>query len=247
MRAEDVDLVRHLPLFTGLEPAQLPDLLTGAMLQRFPRETELFRQDERPDFLHVLLEGSVELIGTTDDRESIIEILTPVDTFILAAVLGDTPYLMSAKVLEKARILMLPAPTLRRQIIERPQLALTMLASLAGQFRAMVRQVKDMKLRTTTERLAAYLLRLHGARPPGTPVALPVSKRILASRLAMAPENLSRAFAALRGHGITVRGTTIVVVDPAALRAFALPEERQPASGSNNANDDNLDETLIQG
>ena len=232
MRSEDIALVRHVPLFAGLEPLQLPELLSGAMLQRFPRETELFRQGDRPDFLHVLLEGKVELFASASGgRESIIEILTPVDNFILAAVLSDTPYLMSARVLEPSRILMLPALTLRTQITEQPKLALTLLSSMAVQFRTMVRQIKDMKLRTTTERLAAYLLHLHEGQAAGRAVILPVSKRVLASRLAMAPENLSRAFATLRSHGVIVRGNSVVLEDPRKLRAFCNPDPTTNGGG----------------
>jgi len=224
MRTREIDLIRHLPLFAEVPPDQLPELLASALLQRFPRDTQLFQQGDQPDFLHILVEGTVELFAVSaDGRETVIEILTPVDSFILAAVLLDTPYLMGAKVLEPARILMLPAQRLRAEIARRPGLALTMLASMAGQFRTMVKQIKDMKLRTGTQRLAAYLLRLHGhgAAADGG-ITLPVSKRVLAARLAMAPENLSRAFATLREHGVAVRGNTIFLSDIPGLEAYCM-------------------------
>ncbi len=223
MRSQDIHLIRHLPLFVEVPPDQMPELLQSALLQRFPPGTRLFGQGEVPDFLHILIEGVVELYAVSaEGRESTIELLSPVDSFILAAVLLDTEYLMAARVLEPARILMLPAQHLRGEITRRPKLALAMLASMAGQFRTMVRQIKDMKLRTGTQRLAAYLLRLH--RTGGTPVTLPASKRVLAGRLGMAPENLSRAFAALREHGVAVQGGTIQLTNIPALEAYCLPD-----------------------
>jgi CRP/FNR family transcriptional activator FtrB len=225
MRSRDLEIVGALSCFEGLDEEQLNLVTAGALLQRFPRETVLFEQGERADFLHVLVEGSVMLYGSTlDGRETVIEILTPVDTFILAAALTDTPYLMSAKVLEPSNILMLPARNLREQMALQPRLALAMLASLASQFRRMVRQIKDLKLRTSTQRLAAFLL--HLADPPvdGATVELPVNKQVLASRLGMTPENLSRAFAALAEQEIQIKGRTVVVGSIERLRNYCHPD-----------------------
>ena len=148
MRTQDINHIRHLPFFADISPDQLPELMESALLQSFPAGTQLFLQGDIPDFFHILVEGKIELfVVSADGRESTIEILSPVDSFILAAVLLDTPYLMGARVLESARILMLPAKRLRSEISQRPKLALAMLASMAGQFRAMVKQIKDLKLR----------------------------------------------------------------------------------------------------
>ena len=224
MRTRDIDLIRHLPLFADVSPDQMPNLLASALLQRFPAGTQLFNQGDMPDFLHVLVEGSAELFAVSaDGRETTIEIATAVDSFIFAAVLLDTPYLMGAKVLESARILMLPARNLRAEIVRSPKLALSMLASMATQFRTMVKQIKDMKLRTSTQRLAAYLLRLH-RKSGGDKVSLPMSKRVLAGRLAMAPENLSRAFATLRDYGVAVHGGAISLTDIPRLEEYCLPD-----------------------
>jgi len=225
MRLADLDLVRDLPFFNGLEDGQLAELMRGALLQRLPKDTELFEQGDRPDFLHILIEGTVELhASSSDGRETVIELVTPVDSFILAAVLTDTPYLMSARALEPVQILMVPAHWLRQQIMQQPRLALAMMASLAGHFRRMVRQVKDLKLRTSTQRLGAWLLQQMPEGEGTGAFDLPVSKQVLAARLGMSPENLSRAFAALGDHGVHVRGRQVVVEDAGKLRIFCHPD-----------------------
>lgn len=225
MRPKDVETIRALACFEELDDEQLAAVTSGCLLQRFPRETVLFEQGERPDFLHVLVEGAVMLYGSSaEGRETVIEILTPVDTFILAAALTDTPYLMAAKALEPSTILMLPARNLREQVAAQPKLALVMMASLASQFRRMVRQIKDLKLRTSTQRLAAYLLRLAVPAADGVTVELPVNKQVLASRLGMTPENLSRAFAALAEQDIHIKGRAVTVGSIERLRAYCSPD-----------------------
>lgn len=218
MKPDDIDQLVRLSLFADVPRDTLVSLTRGALLQRYPGGTQIIRQGEKPDFLHVLLEGSVEMIGADrEGRETIVEILRPVDCFILAAVLTDTAQLMSARVVEPARLLLIPAEALRHEIQGDHRLALTMLGSLARQFRMMVREIKGLKLRNATQRLGCYLLALH-EETGETSFALPVDKRRLAARLGMTPESLSRAFANLRNYGITASGRKISIKNPDILR-----------------------------
>jgi CRP/FNR family transcriptional activator FtrB len=86
----------------------------------------------------------------------------------------------------------------------------------------MVRQIKDLKLNSATERLGCYLLALGEQRGAGTDgpvtVTLPVEKALLATRLGTTPENLSRAFANLRPAGVRTSGCTVTITDMAQLR-----------------------------
>jgi CRP/FNR family transcriptional activator FtrB len=225
MQPEDFEKLHEVSLFADLSVDTLRELTKGAFLQRFPAQTVLFRQGDVPDFFHVLLEGSVQLTGMApDQRETVVDILKPVDAFMPAAVLTNTANLVSAKVVHPARILMLPAPALRETIARDPQLSLAMLASLSRQYRSMVKQVKDLKLRTSTQRLGCYLLALAEENGSNGAVELPHDKRLIAARLGMTPESLSRAFSALRKLGVEVRGHRIRLVDVSKLRQYCMPD-----------------------
>jgi len=84
-----------------------------------------------------------------------------------------------------------------------------------------VKELKNQKLRTSVERLANWLIKVNNIQKHGTYIELPYEKRILASRLGMTPENLSRGFATLSEQGIKVDGGRIVFVDMAKLEQFA--------------------------
>lgn len=212
MRPEDFERLREHSLFADISAGAMATLGQGALLQRFPRGTVLFEQGDGPDFLHVLIDGSVELIGVAAGmRETVVEIIEPVDAFISAAVLTGQPYLMTARVVHPARLLLLPADAFRAAIVGDPTLAVTMLSSLSRQYRMLVRQITSLKLRTSTQRLACYLLTLT-SQPDGTATfELPYDKRRIAARLGMSPENLSRAFAALRPFGVEVQGNRVTL------------------------------------
>jgi CRP/FNR family transcriptional activator FtrB len=226
MQPEDFEKLRHLALFSNLTLETLRAITEAALLQRFPSQTVLFRQGEDPDFLHVLLEGSIQLIGTSLDlRETVVEILKPVDAFMPAAVLTMTPYLVSAKVVHPARILLLPGPALREKIALDATLAVAMVGSLSRQYRGLLRQVKDLKLRTSTQRLGCHLLALAAANGNGGVIELPHDKRLIAARLGMTPESLSRAFSALRKLGVEVHGHRVRLTDIESLREQCVPDQ----------------------
>lgn len=234
MEASDRDWIARNPVFQSLGEGDLNVLLGDAVVHDQPADTVLFHQGQRPDFLHVLIEGRVGLMGVgMDDRQVVVEFMEPGESFILAAVLTDAPYLMAARTIQRSRVLLIPAGTLREHVSANGRLAAAMLASLSRHYRMMVRQVKDLKLHSATERLGCYLLALGeqgaGGRDGPVTVTLPVEKALLATRLGTTPENLSRAFANLRSAGVTTSGGTVTIVDMVRLRnacalAAAIPD-----------------------
>lgn len=223
MLTKNADRVRALPLFTSAAPETFDRLSQGAFLQRFPAGTTLLMEGDPVDFLYVILEGAVELHASWNDKDTTLSILRPVSTFILAAVILDSPALMSARTLERSEILMIPGDTLRRQAAEDNALSQAVSAEMAGCYRGLVRVIKNLKLRGGVERLANYLL-TQRARQGSDRIELPHEKRVLASLIGMTPENLSRAFNTLQPYGVVVKGATVTLTKPRDLERLAKPD-----------------------
>jgi len=223
MRDTDLDRVKALPLFAGVSPDVFRRLTGGAFLQRFPAGTTLLLEGDRVDFLYVLLDGTVELQGAWRDRETTLAVLRPVSTFILAAVVLDADGLMSARTLERSEILMLSGEVIRRTMKEDSDFAFAVSQELAGCYRGLVRSIKNQKLRGGVERLANYLITQRIRQGGEDTITLQYEKRVLAALLGMTPENLSRAFASLGSHGVTVRGPTVTFTRLDALERLARP------------------------
>lgn len=220
---EDDAEMRRLPLFARVSPARIDSLLRGAVVENFPAQATVVREGEMPRFLHLVLEGSLEMFASHRGREASLAVIGPGRSFILAAVLLDRPYLKSVRVLEATRILMIPAASIRAGFAEDLGLARTLGEELALSYRGMVKELKNQTLRKRLERLSNWLL-AQDAQSGGTGrFTLPFEKKVLASRLGMAPEVLSRAFVSLAASGVAVRGATITFEDRAALRALARP------------------------
>jgi len=219
--------LREVAIFRSLDVRLLTRLGTIGEIAVLAPRTELFRQGETPAALHFLLHGQVILSGSVPDgTQAVIEVLTPGACFVVASVLIDRPYLVSATTVAAARILKLEAAALRAMIRSDPEIALALVGTLARNYRSMTRQIRDLKLRTTTQRLGCYLLSLIADRTLAPArVRLPFHKALLAGRLGCRQDSLSRAFAALRELGVETRGSTIIVHDVARLEAYATPDE----------------------
>ena len=222
MQSPDMETIRKLALFQDCAQETFDELMRISFLQRFPQGVLLISENEPADFLHVVLEGLVEMYGASGGRETTLSFVRPVSTFILAAVLKDQINLQSARTLERSRILMIPAQAVREAMQQDRAFMTSIVAELATGYRRAVKELKNQKLRTSSERLANWLL-AHGRESGNGTVRLAMEKRVLASRLGMTPENLSRAFAALREVGVRVEGNTIRLEDIDTLTDYAQP------------------------
>jgi CRP/FNR family transcriptional activator FtrB len=222
MTESELQDIRDLGLFADMAAENFESLMRCAYVQSFPPRIELISEGEPADFLHVVLSGSVDLFSSWNGRETSMATVRPVSTFILAATVRDAPYLMSARTLEKSRIVLLPSQDVRAVFDADGGFARAIVTELAQCYRSVVKNTKDLKLRTSLERLANYLLRQHGHLGAGA-FDLRMEKRRLASFLGMTPENLSRAFKGLEPYGVTVTGSRIHIENTNDLSRFAKP------------------------
>ncbi|WP_372838599.1 helix-turn-helix domain-containing protein [Phaeovulum sp.] len=222
MRDSELAQIRQLPLFRTMADDSFALLMRAAYDQTFPAFVQLIEQGAEPDFLHIVVEGSVELFARWQDRETTMAVVRPVSSFILAACIKDAPYLMAARTLEKTRIILLPSVDLRAVFQTDHKFAMATINELASCYRSVVRHAKDIKLRNARERLAAYILRKTRDSKSASFI-IPVEKRLLASYLGVTPESLSRTMKSLQEVGAKVDGQRVIITDRKALEAVAHP------------------------
>lgn len=223
MKAVHIPEIRSLPLFRGMEDGNFDELVRGAYIQNFPSQIELIAEGEPSDFLHVVVEGTVELFASWNGRDTSLAMVRPIGTFILAATIRDAPYLMSARTLQKSRIVLIPSEDVRSIFEKDAGFARAVVTELAQCYRAVIRNTKNLKLRTSIERLANYLVRKQKEAGGAMSFLLEIEKRRLASYLGMTPENLSRAIKSLQAYGVTVDGSQVTITDLQVVLGLAKP------------------------
>ena len=125
----------------------------------FRNHATLILEGTLPDFLHVVIDGSVEVFCTHDGHETTIDIMQPPAAFILASAIRNDIYLSSARTLAPSQILLMPAKQIRDVFDRDPAFARAIALELTEHHRNAVRALMDKKLRTGTKRLANWILR----------------------------------------------------------------------------------------
>lgn len=219
---EELDFLSEVPLFAGLTREQLSLLLSDASIRRYSGNTTLFYQEEPAKSLFVIFEGWVKLFRqTAGGREIVIAVLTRGEPFGETMIFDSEASPLSAFAVTDTRLLVVPGDRFISHIRNNSDLALRLLAAMSVYQHRLVQQVEQLTVRSTSERLAGFLSRLCPEPTGSATIELPFDKSLIASRLGMQPESLSRALARLRAHGVTVRGSAIKIVDVGALLRFS--------------------------
>jgi CRP/FNR family transcriptional regulator, transcriptional activator FtrB len=222
----DASLLRQANIFRDLDDHILTRLSAASAVVTLPEGSTICRQGDPADRLHVLLSGQVALSNTAPNGVSaVVEVIPPGGHFVLATVLARLPLLLNAQTVTPSRLIYTDAASLLAMIQTEAALAGALLRAEAVDFGSLVRQVCDLKLRTTAQRLGCYLLALSKDQTANSVnLRLPFDKRLLAARLGCRQENLSRAFAALRTFGVETHGARVILHDVARLRDYSVPD-----------------------
>jgi CRP/FNR family transcriptional activator FtrB len=223
LRDSELAQLKDLELFRDMDDRHFESLLDAALLQRFPAGVVLIHEGTHADFLHVLVDGLVEIFSEQGDSEWGISLLKPVSTFILAAVVVDQTYLNSARTLSPSRILLIPAARVRAVFDQDVAFARIVAKELALAYRSSVKKLKGYMARSTVERLANWIL--SEARSENGSVVIPFDRGTLASHIGTSRESLSRSLAFLTEHGIRVRGREIIIDSRPQLEELARPQQ----------------------
>lgn len=224
MRAHELLQLKTLPLFAEMTEESLDNLLDAALLQQFPAGVILIHEGEPADFLHVLIEGLVEIFTEQPGGEWGISLVNPISTFILAAVVSDQPYLNSARTLADSRVLLIPAQRVRAIFDRDVAFARIVARELAFAYRSSVKKLKGYMARSTVERLANWILTEARRDAAQGNIVIPFDRGTLASHIGTTRENLSRSLALLTEHGVRIRGREIVIDRKELLETFARPQ-----------------------
>ncbi len=223
--------LRRTYLFAGMADGHLEILLDDIRELHLETGKSLFRQGEPAERFFFVRAGLVKLFRLSrEGDEKIIEIIRPGETFAEAVMfMGQQGrYPVNADAVSEARLLAFSQKTFLNLLRDSPDACFGLLASMSRRLHMLVNQIDSLTLQNATYRLVAYLLE---QVPPGVKtspeVQLTTPKSVIASRLAIQPETLSRILARLRQAGlIDVQGSLIAVRDVQALRNLVnLPPE----------------------
>lgn len=227
-RDELLQFVRQSPLF-----AQLPDHSFG-IIGRHIRFMDLqhgmvlFNQDEPASVFYIVVEGWIKVFRTTaTGAEAIIGVFTRGQSFAEIAALAEDNYPANSVAVSDVRVAEIPIQPIRDAIAKDPRVAMTMLASVSRHVRHLVDEIEQMKGLSGTQRVIEFIANLCPSMVGSARIQLPYEKTVIARKVGMKAESLSRVFKGLKKYGVRIENDVAVVEDVSVLhRALESSNKR---------------------
>lgn len=207
-----------------LSDAEREALFEAGRERTYTRNTRVFHEGDRSNFVIVIVDGRVKVVTTADDgEESLLSVRGAGSLVGELAALDDAPRLASAVVLEPLTAVVLTAEQFRDFLGRHPRAALELARTLIQRLRESDRRRAEFGSFDVTGRLAALLLELSSRESSGNQRAgITLSQHELAGMIGASRESVARALTTMRGRGLVETGRrAITVVDPEGLRSLA--------------------------
>ena len=220
-------ILSRLPLFQELAPEQIAALETACRERRLTKGEMLFQKGDAAKGFFVVVFGQIKLaFPSAQGNEKVVQIVGPRQSFGEAIMFLDLPCPVFAEGLVDSLLLHIGSAPVFDLLGKDPLFARRMLAGLSMRLHSLVQDVETYSLRSSAQRVVGYLLQQcpqEGDCVGSVDISLPTSKQVIASRLNLTPETLSRIFHDLTANGlIGVSGKQITINDVKRLREFDL-------------------------
>ncbi len=217
-------VISNVALFRGVAQRQMAELAARSKALHYRRGETICSQGQSQAGLYALAYGQVMLALRGDER--VLRLVGPADTFGLAVALLGRPMPYDAVALDDTFLVLVPTIAVLALIENDPRFMRTVINALAERTVTLLGEIESGAL-PGVQRLASYLDSL--AEPNGADGSwsahLPATKTIVASRLGVKKETLSRMLRELAQKGlIAVEQREIAILDRPGLAAMAREE-----------------------
>lgn len=227
MSSVDRSLIAHLPLFAGMAPEQLDELLKEAQAVRYPKGTSVFQQDEEAHSFYILLHGHLRVVKLTPDgQQVVVRFVAAGEVFGVAMAIGRKTYPATATAVVDSIALVWPSVAWPRLIATHPALAVNTLQTVGSRLQDAHTRVVEMSTEQVERRVAHALLRLaqQAGRKieQGIQIDFPISRQDVAEMTGTTLHTVSRILSAWEEQGLVQGGRQkIVILEPHRLLMLA--------------------------
>lgn len=210
-------------LLAALSQPEFEEVLAHARVRMLAPGERLFDQGDPCTHFFFVLSGIIKLCRVAPSgEEKVMDLVRPGNFFAEAAMFMSGRYPINARALEATRLVALDSKHFVGLVRANADLCLRLLSKMSQRMHGLINEIDNLTLHSGAQRVIGYLLEQlpEGAAPPS--VRLMVPKHVIASRLGIQPETLSRVLAKLRVQQlIDVRDDMIVLNDVEALRRLS--------------------------
>mgnify|MGYP001819271512 CR=1 FL=1 len=227
MRLTDPEALRRCSLFAGLADEDLTQLIHESRVAEFTRGQLVFQRGHLANCIFLVLDGWLTVYRDTPTGErTVLLMCRKGETVAEAAALNFGRFPASAEAATDCLVLQIPSKSFMDIIRSDPDSALRVIGGLSARLHLLVGELEKLHVKGASQRVGCFLIDL---LPDGVgdsaSVQLPFDKSLVAARLAMTPESLSRALAKLKEVGVeATRGPDVHIGNVPSLRAHCAIE-----------------------
>ena len=214
--------LRHHYLFSALSDAERQRLLATAQTRRFAAGERLFSHGDAALHFYLLRSGCVKLFRLSPEGdEKIMRLIRPSETFAETILFMDPPrYPVHGEGVEAGELVALDRDTFLAILEESFPTCRAVMAQLTLRIQSHWDEIETLALQNSRYRVVHYLLGLLPSGASGQVIlTLPARKTVIAARVAVTPETLSRTLRALSDESlIDVADDVVTIRDVERLR-----------------------------
>ena len=214
----DIDFLRNVSLLRDSTKKAWRRFSRAVLHARVRQRRRHYTAEEEGDALFIIEEGQVKVcISSEEGREVILSLLGPGAVFGEPALLDGKPRSANVIATDDTSLVMLRRSDFQQLIYKTPQIAMALLAELAGRLRRTDRQIEGLALLDVTSRISETLLQLADDQGKDTAEGIAIDSRPthqeLANMSGTTRETVSRALKRLEDQGyISCRGRKIIIL-----------------------------------
>ncbi len=192
--ADYLPLLQRIPLCRALTAAQFDALMKQAKYYELSEGVYLFYQGEPLQELFICLDGCIKLfLLTANGDEKIIELIGAGQSFAEAVLfMGKKLFPVHAVAIRPAKVVGLNARQYEAILRTSVDQCFTLLALMSQRMHWLLNEIDRLTLHNATFRLVFFLLESEKTSMINDVVILDIPKHMVASRLSIKPETLSR-------------------------------------------------------
>ena len=198
------DILSH-PMLALFDQSVQAELLGEAQYREHHPMSLVFRQSDPAERFFLVLHGKVKLFRiSADGKEKVVEIIQPGQTFAEAVMFMQKPvYPVCAESLGPVKLVSFSNRLMLKHLQQNPQTCLHLLGHLSIRLHQRLDELENLTLQNATQRFALYLVgQVKDRNTDEAELDLVLPKGLIAARLSIKPETLSRVMATLRERGL---------------------------------------------
>jgi CRP-like cAMP-binding protein len=234
--ALDRTLISGLPVFAGLDGKDLDTILSRARSSRFPKDSEIFAQEEEANSFFLLLSGHIRVVRTSPEGHQVIaRYINEGELFGIAVAMGRPTYPATAVAAVDCVVLTWPNSAWPELQSRYPGFGASAYRTIGARLQETQAQVMEMSTQQVEQRIAHALLRIvsqSGRKTAdGIEIDFPITRQDIAEMTGTTLHTVSRLLSAWEDQGI-VRSSRqkVTVTDPHTLMLVAENRRKGPSA-----------------